>query len=149
MSAHWIENDNHNEKKATCTLIMKADSKPASEDDCEKESGVAISNESTESNTQAPPKPQRKVRPTVPFRKVDHMPSWRVLLHNDDTNEMNFVVDSILRLTPLTFETAYRCMLEAHEHGLSILLVTHQERAELYRDQFRSKRLVVSIEPVG
>jgi ATP-dependent Clp protease adapter protein ClpS len=38
--------------------------------------------------------------------------------------------------------------LEAQQSGAALVLVTHQERAELYRDQFVSKSLTVSIEPV-
>lgn len=125
--------------------LMDADSTPTEEG----EAGVVVDTDGEGSGVLAPAKPHRKTKPAVPYRKVDEMPPWRVLLHNDDFNEMNFVVDSILRLTPLSFDKAYRCMLEAHEHGLSLLLVTHQERAELYRDQFRSKQLLVSIEPSG
>ena len=37
--------------------------------------------------------------------------------------------------------------LEAHNAGVSLLLTTHKERAELYQDQFKSKGLTVTIEP--
>jgi len=125
------------------SLSEGADSTPTEDG----EVGVAVGQDAEESGVLTPTKPHRKTKPAVPYRKVEHMPPWRVLLHNDDFNEMNFVVDSILRLTPLSFDKAYRCMLEAHEHGLSLLLATHQERAELYRDQFQSKRLIITIEP--
>jgi len=138
-----ILNDIHQKGITACSLGMDADSSPIQDD----EGGVVVDHDADGVSVQAPAKPRRKVKPTIPYRKVDQMPSWRVLLHNDNFNEMNFVVDSILRLTPLSFEKAYRCMLEAHEHGLSLLLVTHQERAELYRDQFQSKRLIITIEP--
>ena len=36
---------------------------------------------------------------------------------------------------------------ECHETGVALLLVTHKERAELYREQFQSKNLTVTIEP--
>ena len=36
---------------------------------------------------------------------------------------------------------------EADKTGVALLLVTHQERAELYKDQFTSKGLTVTIEP--
>ena len=35
----------------------------------------------------------------------------------------------------------------AVETGVALLLTTHKERAELYKDQFESKGLVVTIEP--
>jgi ATP-dependent Clp protease adaptor protein ClpS len=75
------------------------------------------------------------------------LPMWRVLLHNDDTNEMVYVVMTIVELTPLNQHDAKDRMLEAHKNGLTLLLMTHKERAELYKDQFQSKGLLVSIEP--
>jgi len=88
-----------------------------------------------------------KTRPAEPARKIEHLPPWRVLLHNDDVNDTLYVVESIVALTPLGRQEALTRMMEAHITGLSMLLVTHKERAELYRDQFRSKRLTVTIEP--
>jgi ATP-dependent Clp protease adaptor protein ClpS len=70
-----------------------------------------------------------------------------VLLHNDDVNSFQYVLATIVELTPLKPEDAFRRMMEAHETGVSLLLTTHKERAELYRDQFQSKGLTVTIEP--
>ncbi len=88
-----------------------------------------------------------RTKPAKPHRKVEQMPPWRVLLHNDDVNDQLYVIESITKLTPLGLKEAAARMLEAHITGVSLLLVTHQERAELYRDQFHSKGLVVTIEP--
>ncbi len=85
------------------------------------------------------PKPSRPA--------LDQLPPFRVLLHNDDVNSMDFVVDSIIELTPLRAERAVEATLEAHQTGVSLLLVTHKERAELYLEQFASKNLSVTIEP--
>lgn len=95
------------------------------------------------------PTPARRHRPTpsVPYRKCEHLPPWKVILHNDDINEVLYVVEVISRLTPLHLEAAYDRMLEAHTQGRSLLLVTHCERAELYREQFSAHHLTVSIEP--
>jgi hypothetical protein len=38
-------------------------------------------------------------------------------------------------------------MDEADKTGVALLLTTHKERAELYKDQFESKGLTVTIEP--
>jgi ATP-dependent Clp protease adaptor protein ClpS len=70
-----------------------------------------------------------------------------VLLHNDDANSMEYVVETIVELTPLNEQDAVLRMKEAHESGVALLLTTHKERAELYLEQFRSKQLVVTIEP--
>lgn len=78
---------------------------------------------------------------------VDQLPPFRVLLHNDDVNTIDHVVDSIVELTPLDHGRAVEVTLEAQKAGAALVLVTHQERAELYRDQFVSKSLTVTIEP--
>ena len=84
----------------------------------------------------------------VPSRKPPQMlPPWKVLLHNDDQNDMDFVVTSIVSLTTLNVEDAAVRTLEAHRSGLALLLTTHKERAELYQEQFQSKGLTVTIEP--
>lgn len=85
------------------------------------------------------------VKPAPP--RLDRLPPYKVLLHNDDVNDVGHVIQSIIDLTPLDRQAAFHRTREAHETGVSLLLVTHKERAELYRDQFRTKRLTVSIEP--
>jgi ATP-dependent Clp protease adaptor protein ClpS len=75
------------------------------------------------------------------------LPLWKVLLHNDDKNDLKFVIVSIVELTPLDEDAAVQRTTEAHKKGLSLLLVTHKERAELYQEQFQSKGLTVTIEP--
>ncbi len=80
-------------------------------------------------------------------RKAQQLPPFRVLLHNDDVNSFDHVIASILKITPLPFEDAVDRTLEAHESGVSLLLVTHQERAELYVEQFASLHLTVTCEP--
>ena len=91
------------------------------------------------------PRATKQAKPSPP--KADKLPPYKVLLHNDDHNAMDHVVESILLLTPLKEYEAIRRMYEAHRRGLTLLLTTHQERAELYRDQFKSKGLTVTIEP--
>jgi ATP-dependent Clp protease adapter protein ClpS len=48
---------------------------------------------------------------------------------------------------PVKREDAMTRMLEAHKSGVALLLVTHKERAELYKDQFQTKGLTCTIEP--
>jgi len=78
---------------------------------------------------------------------MDKLPSFRVLLHNDDVNEIGYVLETVVELTPLNKDEAVQATIEAHKAGVSLLLLTHKERAELYRDQFESKFLTVTIEP--
>lgn len=86
-------------------------------------------------------------REVVAPARVDRLPQWRVMLHNDDQNLPKDVAEAIVQITPLNMQRAIECMLEAHTTGVSLVLVTHQERAELFQEQFLSKRLTVTIEP--
>ena len=89
--------------------------------------------------------PVRKSAPSK--REPKQLPPWKVLLHNDDVNTFEHVITTVLKLTSLTAEEAFERAVEAHESGVALLLVTHQERAELYHDQFTSCQLCVTIEP--
>ena len=90
----------------------------------------------------------KKASKTTPKKKPPGMlPPWKVLLHNDDKNDVVFVVETIVELTPLNEQEAVVRMKEADKTGVALLLTTHRERAELYQEQFTSKGLTVTIEP--
>ena len=95
--------------------------------------------------TATKPKRAQKVKPKK--KPPQQLPPWKVLLHNDDKNDMLFVVVTIMELTTIGEQDAKLRTLEAHETGVALLLTTHKERAELYKDQFESKGLTVTIEP--
>lgn len=105
------------------------------ENDAEKEPGGA----------KAPAKPRVRKQPQKPTPRL--LPPWKVLLHNDDINDLEEVVKVIRQLTPLSKQEALARTLEAHNTGLALLLVTHQERAELYVEQFHSVGLTATAEP--
>jgi len=86
------------------------------------------------------------VAPAKTQPKPRVLPPFKVLLHNDDVNDMLHVVRVITELTPLTVEEAVQRMFEAHFMGVALLLVTHRERAELYAEQFATYGLKVTIE---
>jgi ATP-dependent Clp protease adaptor protein ClpS len=86
-------------------------------------------------------------RPAPVRPKPAVLPPWRVLLHNDDVNDMDYVVETIQQIVRVNRPTATRCMVEAHRKGVGQVTVTHRERAEFLADQLRSKRLTVTIEP--
>ncbi len=88
----------------------------------------------------APAKAVGKVKP-------GQLPPYKVLLHNDDVNDMEHVIMALLKVTPLRMDDAIQKMIEAHNSGLSLLLVTHQELAEMYQEQLTSLSLTVTIEP--
>jgi len=79
--------------------------------------------------------------------RVDKLPPYRVLLHNDDRNDMGHVVETLTLLAALPQARAITVMLAAHTRGVALVTVTHKERAELYREQFKSRGLTVTIEP--
>jgi ATP-dependent Clp protease adapter protein ClpS len=99
------------------------------------------------SGSTATAKPKRKTKAAPKPKPPQMLPPWKVLLHNDDKNDMHFVCDTIVELTPLNKQDAELRMKEANDTGVALLLVTHKERAELYKDQFESKGLTVTIEP--
>lgn len=79
--------------------------------------------------------------------KLDRMPQYRVLLHNDDYIEAEYVVKTLKELLAFDETRAIIVMVEADETEVALVLVTHKERAELIEEQFRSKGLKITIEP--
>lgn len=79
--------------------------------------------------------------------KADKLPPFHVVLHNDDVNDMGHVVEALMTVTPVATTDARKIMLTAHFHGRAVVMTTHRERAELYRDRLRSKSLVATVEP--
>ncbi len=97
----------------------------------------------------AKPRKARKIgpKPAPTKNPPGLLPVWKVLLHNDDKNDILFVVGTIVELTPLNKQEAELRTVEANDTGVALLLTTHKERAELYQDQFQTKGLTVTIEP--
>ena len=86
-------------------------------------------------------------RPKTSRPRFRRLPPWQVILHDDDVNEVDYVVSTIIELTSLVRADATLRMLEAHNSGAALLLETNREHAELLAEQFASKRLTVTIEP--
>ncbi|HUN82606.1 MAG TPA: ATP-dependent Clp protease adaptor ClpS [Phycisphaerae bacterium] len=76
------------------------------------------------------------------------LPQFKVILHNDDKNEFGYVTDTIVLLCAMNKEDAQARTMEADKTGCALLLITHKERAELFVEQFQSRSLTVTIEPV-
>jgi ATP-dependent Clp protease adaptor protein ClpS len=90
---------------------------------------------------------QTQTKRRAALGKTKRLPPFKVILHNDDVNEMTQVVKTIVELTPLATTEAIQRMREADRSGAALLLVTHRERAELYVEQFASCGLTVTAEP--
>jgi ATP-dependent Clp protease adapter protein ClpS len=115
----------------------------------EKSKKAAESESGGGTATVKPPKKKSKGegKPSPVKKPPGFLPPWKVLLHNDEKNDVGFVVLTIVELTPLNETEAKVRTTEADKTGVALLLVTHKERAELYADQFQSKGLTVTIEP--
>jgi ATP-dependent Clp protease adaptor protein ClpS len=75
-------------------------------------------------------------------------PRYRVLLHNDDFNSMEYVVGVILSTVPsLTQPQAVDIMMEAHTNGLALVITCALEHAEFYSETLKMHGLSSTIEP--
>ncbi|EFA71083.1 ATP-dependent Clp protease adaptor ClpS [Cylindrospermopsis raciborskii S07] len=75
-------------------------------------------------------------------------PRYRVLLHNDDYNSMEYVVQVLLSTIPsLTQPQAVSIMMEAHSHGLALVISCALEHAEFYCESLNNYGLTSTIEP--
>tara|TARA_B100000131_G_scaffold195796_1_gene188277 strand:- start:57 stop:365 length:309 start_codon:yes stop_codon:yes gene_type:complete len=74
-------------------------------------------------------------------------PKYKVLLHNDPVNSMEYVATSLREVLPqLSEQDAIAIMLEAHNTGVGLVIVCDLEPAEFYAESLRSKGLTSSIE---
>ncbi|KAM3092280.1 ATP-dependent Clp protease adapter ClpS [Phormidesmis sp. 146-35] len=75
-------------------------------------------------------------------------PRYRVLLHNDDHNPMEHVVQVLMKTVPsLTQPQAVSIMMEAHNSGLALVITCAQEHAEFYSETLKANNLSSTIEP--
>ncbi len=75
-------------------------------------------------------------------------PRYRVLLHNDDFNSMEYVVQVLLTTVPnLTQPQAVSIMMEAHTNGIALVITCAQEHAEFYCETLKNHGLTSTIEP--
>ncbi|GAB2280097.1 ATP-dependent Clp protease adapter protein CLPS1, chloroplastic [Dionaea muscipula] len=77
-------------------------------------------------------------------------PPYRVLLHNDNFNKREYVVQVLMKVIPgMTLDNAVNIMQEAHHNGLSVVVVCGQADAEEHCKQLRGNGLLSSIEPAS
>ncbi|MBD1864319.1 MULTISPECIES: ATP-dependent Clp protease adapter ClpS [Trichocoleus] len=75
-------------------------------------------------------------------------PRYRVLLHNDDYNSMEYVVQTLIHTVPsLTQPQAVSIMMEAHSNGMALVITCAQEHAEFYSETLKTHGLSSTIEP--
>ena len=74
-------------------------------------------------------------------------PKYKVLLHNDPVNSMEYVTISLREVVPqLSEQDAISIMLEAHNNGVGLVIVCDLEPAEFYSESLKSKGISSSIE---
>ncbi len=86
-------------------------------------------------------------RPAAKTQPRRQLPRYKVVLLRDTTNDLMFIVRTVMELTRLCRAEATHKMWEAHHSGRSMLLVTYLERAELYVEQFADRNLNTVLEP--
>ncbi|BBD56759.1 MULTISPECIES: ATP-dependent Clp protease adapter ClpS [Planktothrix] len=86
------------------------------------------------------------VQKSATVRKI--APRYRVLLHNDDYNSMEYVVQVLMTTVPsLTQPQAVSIMMEAHTNNLALVITCAQEHAEFYCETLKNHGLISTIEP--
>jgi ATP-dependent Clp protease adaptor protein ClpS len=84
----------------------------------------------------------------APERVRKPSPRYRVLLHNDPVNSMEYVVMTLRQVVPsLSEQDAIAVMLEAHNTGVGLVIVCDIEPAEFYCETLKAKGLTSTIEP--
>tara|TARA_B100002052_G_scaffold11262_1_gene9206 strand:+ start:356 stop:676 length:321 start_codon:yes stop_codon:yes gene_type:complete len=103
--------------------------------------------------TQASESPVRSpggaaVMERAPERVRKPSPRYKVLLHNDPVNSMEFVVTTLRQVVPsLSEQDAVTVMLEAHNTGVGLVIICDIEPAEFYCESLKAKGLTSTIEP--
>ena len=74
-------------------------------------------------------------------------PKYKVLLHNDPVNTMDYVVETLRQVVPqLSEQDALNIMLETHNNGIGLVIVCDLEPAEFYSESLKAKGLTSTIE---
>uniref|UniRef100_A0A7N2MSQ7 Adaptor protein ClpS core domain-containing protein n=1 Tax=Quercus lobata TaxID=97700 RepID=A0A7N2MSQ7_QUELO len=77
-------------------------------------------------------------------------PPYRVMLHNDNYNKREYVVQVLMKVIPgMTVDNAVNIMQEAHYNGLAVVIICAQVDAEEHCMQLRGNGLLSSIEPAS
>ncbi|KAJ7520703.1 hypothetical protein O6H91_19G018500 [Diphasiastrum complanatum] len=83
-------------------------------------------------------------------RKKKVSPPYRVMLHNDNYNRREYVVQVLMKVIPgMTLDNAVNIMQEAHYNGLAVVIICGQADAEDHCLQLRGNGLLSSIEPAN
>ncbi|SRR5258708_38133016 len=92
--------------------------------------------------------PQLQIKPEEIIRSLNQLlPPYKVVLFDDDYNEMNYVISALLHsVNTLSPQEAEQIMLTAHLTGSAIVVVCPKETAEFYQERLLSYGLTATIE---
>lgn len=71
--------------------------------------------------------------------KVDKLPPWAVVLHNDDINGFDFVIRCLQKVLGLGLTRAEALTTQAHVKGRAVVWSGHRELAELKASQLTAR----------
>ncbi len=75
-------------------------------------------------------------------------PRYKVLLHNDDFNSMEYVVQTLMEvIAGMTQPQAVNIMMETHTNGVGLVITCALEHAEFYCETLCNHGLTSTIEP--
>ena len=82
-----------------------------------------------------------------PAELKNKSPKYKVLLHNDPVNTMDYVVETLRQVLPqLSEQDALTIMLETHNNGVGLVITCDLEPAEFYSESLKAKGLTSTIE---
>lgn len=91
-----------------------------------------------------------RIYPCRKNRQKKRPPIYKVLLHNDDYNKREYVVQVLLKVVDgFSVEDALNVMQEAHQYGLALVTECSQDRAEEICENIRRSGLISTIEPAS
>lgn len=93
--------------------------------------------------------PEYQVRPEeITRQRTLLLPPYKVVLFDDDYNEMEYVVSALLHaVNNLSTQEAEHIMLTAHLTGSAVVIICPKEIAEYYQERLLSYGLTATIEP--
>ena len=94
------------------------------------------------------PPPEPTGTPDQGHRQPGPLRQFAVILLRNESTELMQIVRVIMELTHFCRDEATHKMWQAHHRGRSLVLKTHQERAELFVEQFAAKGVRALAEPI-
>ena len=79
-------------------------------------------------------------------RPVSSLAQYRVILHDDEVHEKQYVIDTLSNYLPISHAAATQRVINAHRDGTTTLLIAHLELAELYCLHLSKQNLIVTLE---